>query len=61
MFSLEKTRELINMHKYLKGTSEDNGARLFPVVPSDRTRGKGHKFKQSSTKTYKNIFIVKVI
>jgi len=27
------------------GVSEDEGTRLFSVVPSDRTRGSGHKKK----------------
>jgi len=47
-FNLKKrrlTRDLISVHKYLKGECREGGDRLFSVVPSGRTGGNGHKLK----------------
>ena len=65
MFSLEKRRlrgDLRNADKYLQGGCQEEGARLFSVVPSNRTKGNRHKLKQrkSQLKTRKNFFILRV-
>jgi len=47
LFSLEERRfrGILSKHvnKYLRGRCKEDGARLFSVVPSDSTRGNGHK------------------
>jgi len=65
LFSLKKRRlrgDFVNASKYLQGGCQEHGARLFPVVPSDRTRGNGHKLKPGKFHLYrrKNFFHLRV-
>ena len=49
-------------YKCLKGGCQEDGAKLFPVVPSDRTRSNGHKLKQRKLQLNmrKNFFPLRV-
>ena len=65
LLSLEKRRlrgDLRNADKSLQGGCQEDGARLFPVVPSARTRGNGHKLEQRKLQLNprKNFFPLRV-
>jgi len=65
LFSLKKRRlreDLINAYKYLKGGCQENEARLFSVVPSDRAKDNRHKPKHRKfhLNMRKNFFTLRV-
>lgn len=39
-------KDLINAYKYLVGGNKEEAARLITVLPTERTRGNGHKLKK---------------
>jgi len=65
LFSLKKRSlrgGILNTYKDLRGGCQEDGAKLFSVVPSDRKRGNGHKLRHRKFQlnTRKNFFPLRV-
>ena len=57
-------RDLIHVYKYREGGhNEEEGDRLFSVLPTDRTRDSGHKLKNMTLhlNTRKHVFPLRVV
>ncbi|RMC02836.1 hypothetical protein DUI87_20027 [Hirundo rustica rustica] len=52
--------DITNMSKYFKGVCQEEGNRLFSVVPSDKTRGNGHKREHTPFEYEGKFFTVQV-
>jgi len=66
LFSRKKRRlrgDPVNAYKYLKSECQEDEARDFSVVPSDSTRGNGHKLKHRKfhLNMMKNFFPLRVM
>jgi len=57
-----KREDLISVYKYIMAESQVDGARLFSTVPSNRTKGNGHKLEHRKfhTSMRKNFFTFRV-
>lgn len=51
--------ELINAYRHLKGRCQEDGARLFSVVPSNRHKLKCRKFHLNTKKNFLTLMVTK--